>query len=150
MRPAKIVSGGQTGADRAALDWAIARGIDHGGWCPRGRGARDGPIPARYHLDETGSARPAERTRLNVRDSEGTVVFTSGRSPGSQLAIREALRLGRPCLVLDPLATPNCAVRLEKFCREHRIAVLNVAGDREDEDPGTGRFVRNILELAFG
>ena len=74
--PIKIVSGGQTGADRAALDWAIDHGTAHGGWCPRGRRAEDGAIPARYLLNETPSARYEERTEWNVRDSDGTVIPT--------------------------------------------------------------------------
>ena len=73
---AKIISGGQTGVDRAALDVAIAMGIPHGGWCPKGRRAEDGTIPARYHLAETRSAAYRQRTEWNVRDSEGTVIFT--------------------------------------------------------------------------
>ena len=72
----KIVSGGQTGADRAGLDWAISMGIPHGGWCPRGRKAEDGVIPARYQLTETKSADYLTRTRWNVRDSNATVIFT--------------------------------------------------------------------------
>ncbi len=72
----KIISGGQTGADRAALDFAIARGIPHGGWCPRGRLAEDGTIPALYQLSETPGPDHAQRTEWNVRDSDGTVIFS--------------------------------------------------------------------------
>lgn len=72
----KILSGGQTGTDRAALDWAIAHGIPHGGWCPKGRKAEDGPIDGRYQLQETPSSSYVERTEWNVRDSDGTVVFS--------------------------------------------------------------------------
>jgi len=73
--PTRIVSGGQTGADRAALDWAIAHGIPHGGWCPKGRKAEDGMSQAKYELIETPSTDYVQRTELNVRDSDGTVVF---------------------------------------------------------------------------
>jgi len=72
----KIVSGGQTGADRAALDWAIEHGIPHGGWCPKGRRAEDGPIDGRYQLQETPTANYVERTKSNARDTDGTVVFS--------------------------------------------------------------------------
>jgi predicted Rossmann fold nucleotide-binding protein DprA/Smf involved in DNA uptake len=72
----KLVSGGQTGADRAALDFAIAHEIPHGGWCPAGRLAEDGPIASRYHLTETPGHDYAQRTEWNVRDSDGTVVFS--------------------------------------------------------------------------
>ena len=72
----KIVSGGQTGADRAGLDFAIAHGIPHGGWCPKGRKAEDGTIPERYGLSETSRADYLQRTEANVRESDGTVIFT--------------------------------------------------------------------------
>ena len=72
----RIVSGGQTGADRAALDIAIRHGITHGGWCPKGRRAEDGPISCQYALTETPSEQYIQRTEWNVRDSDGTVVFT--------------------------------------------------------------------------
>ena len=74
--PTKLISGAQTGADRAALDWAIFRDIPHGGWCPKGRKAEDGKIPAQYQLTETPSASYLQRTEWNVRDSDGTVIFT--------------------------------------------------------------------------
>ena len=72
----KIISGGQTGADRAALDWAIWRNIPHAGWCPKGRKALDGPLDYRYNLEETPSGNYLQRTEWNARDSDGTVIFT--------------------------------------------------------------------------
>ncbi|MCC6355238.1 MAG: putative molybdenum carrier protein [Verrucomicrobiae bacterium] len=95
----KIVSGGQTGADRAALDAAIALGIPHGGWCPKGRRAEDGRIPGRYRLAETPGANYLQRTEWNVRDSDGTVLFTLGKAAtgGSRKTIEIARRLGGPC-----------------------------------------------------
>jgi predicted Rossmann-fold nucleotide-binding protein len=75
----KIISGGQTGADRAALDFAIKHGMPHGGWCPQGRIAEDGPIDAKYQLHETPSADYVQRTEWNVRDSDGTVIFSVGK-----------------------------------------------------------------------
>ena len=71
-----LLSGAQTGADRAALDWAIFRDVPHGGWCPKGRKAEDGKIPPHYQLTETPSASYLQRTEWNVRDSDGTVIFT--------------------------------------------------------------------------
>src|SRR3974390_2458425 len=96
----KIISGGQTGPDRAALEFARAHGIAHGGWCPQGRLAEDGTIPQVYQMKETPSADPAQRTEWNVRDSEGTVIFSiaSELSGGSRLTAEWAGRLGRPCL----------------------------------------------------
>src|SRR5687768_1765349 len=76
----KIISGGQTGADRAALDFAIAHGLGHGGWCPRGRRAEDGPIPDRYRLRETAEADYAVRTRENVMDSDATLIFSVAKA----------------------------------------------------------------------
>lgn len=110
--PERILSGGQTGVDRAAL------GIPCGGWCPRGRRAEDGPIPERYPLTETRSARYAVRTRFNVRDSDGTLVLAgalagvlAGGEPqgGTRLTIELANKLGRPLLVADPLAADALA-----------------------------------------
>src|SRR5437870_5407187 len=77
---AKIVSGGQTGADRAAFDWAIANNIPHGGWCPRGRLAEDGIIPDFYRMQETVSTEYVVRTERNVTESDGTVIFTIGKA----------------------------------------------------------------------
>ena len=98
----KIISGGQTGADRAALDFAIARGIPHGGWCPRGRLAEDGTIPALYQLSETPGPDHAQRTEWNVRDSDGTVIFSI--APALTGGSRETAELARqhqkPCLHL--------------------------------------------------
>ena len=74
----KIVSGGQTGVDRAALEWATANGVTHGGWCPKGRKAEDGMIPPEFKLNETFSEDTSIRTRRNVEDSDGTVIFSQG------------------------------------------------------------------------
>src|SRR6267142_1460190 len=99
----RIVSGGQTGADRAALDFALASRIPIGGWVPKGRLAEDGRIPERYAgLVETESADPAVRTARNVRDSDGTLILSHGPLDGGSLFThREAVRTGRPALHLD-------------------------------------------------
>src|SRR3974390_2292918 len=96
----KIVSGGQTGADRAALDWAIDNGIPHSGWCPKGRLAEDGPIDPRYHLVETPSSQSCERTEWNARDSDGTVVFSirPALSGGSSETVSQARKHRKPVL----------------------------------------------------
>jgi len=78
----KIISGGQTGVDRAALDAALSLNIPCGGWCPKGRKSEDGPIPERYPLQETDSASYPVRTEMNVRDSDGTLILTWGRPTG--------------------------------------------------------------------
>ncbi|HEY7840487.1 MAG TPA: putative molybdenum carrier protein, partial [Gammaproteobacteria bacterium] len=93
----RIVAGGQTGVDRAALDAAIRHGIAHGGWCPRGRLAEDGTVPDRYALRETNSWDYAERTERNVLDSNGTLILNSGPLEGGTLLTREfAEEHGRP------------------------------------------------------
>ncbi|MGI8605082.1 MAG: YpsA SLOG family protein [Verrucomicrobiales bacterium] len=85
MKPIRIISGGQTGADRAALDWAIANGVPHGGWCPKGRLAEDGPIPDRYQLTETPTANYLQRNEWNVRDKRRHGDFLDGTDPHRRL-----------------------------------------------------------------
>jgi len=135
-RVRKIVSGGQSGVDRAALDAALDLGIPCGGWCPRNRLAEDGRIEERYPLTETASDKTAQRTEWNVRDSDGTLVLTRGEpSGGTALTIRLAGRLGRPFLVVD-LAEGGDAGKAGEWIRRNRIEVLNVAGPRESKAPG--------------
>ncbi|HTX64508.1 MAG TPA: putative molybdenum carrier protein [Opitutaceae bacterium] len=147
---AKLVSGGQTGADRAALEFALAHDLPHGGWCPRGRRAEDGPLPDRYRLRETPSDNYAQRTEWNVRDSDGTVTFSlaPGIGGGSALTAECAKRLGKPWLHLTP-TDPEPDQMLRDFVSTHRIARLNVAGPRASEEPGVGDFVRAVLEAAL-
>jgi hypothetical protein len=148
----KIVSGGQTGADRAALDAAIRHGIPHGGWCPRGRKAEDGALHPRYRLAETPSESYIQRTEWNVRDSDGTVVFTLGAAAtgGSLATIEFAAAHGRPCLHLSRDACPGAAALLRSFVRERGIETLNVAGSRESREPGLHDWVMGVLSEAVG
>src|SRR5262249_39434003 len=130
----RIVSGGQTGADRGGLDAAIALGLEHGGWCPAERGAEDGAVPSKYQLRETRSRDYAVRTQLNVRDSDGTVVFTRGApTGGSALTVAHAHELGRPVLHVDlaGVSAREAAERVRAWCVVETIGVLNVAGSRE-------------------
>ncbi|HPA16414.1 MAG TPA: putative molybdenum carrier protein [Verrucomicrobiae bacterium] len=147
----RLVSGGQTGADRAALDAAIARGLPHGGWCPKGRRAEDGVIPGRYALEETPAREYLQRTEWNVRDSDGTVVFTLGvRAQGGALqTLQIAQRLGRPLLHLAKDGGGDVAQILQDFVGRHCVRVLNVAGSRESEEPGIGAWVAAVLEGAL-
>ena len=132
MQIKKVVSGGQTGVDRAALDAALAFGIPCGGWCPKGRLAEDGPIPARYPLNETPSCDYPARTEWNVRDSDGTLVLSWGRpSGGTALTIALARRLKRPCLVIDLEPADLSCEKIAAWIDLHDVAVLNVAGPRE-------------------
>jgi hypothetical protein len=143
-----IIAGGQTGADRAALEWALANGVPHGGWCPRDRKAEDGRIPSRFRLRETRSSTYAVRTRWNVRDSDGTVIFSGRRRlrGGTRRTVEAVRKLGKPWLHLPgSLGAARAARQLDAFIQRHRIAVLNVAGPRESEEPGIGRFVAAVL-----
>lgn len=145
MRPMlKIVSGGQTGVDRAALDAALACGLPIGGWCPAGRRAEDGPIPQRYPLVETGSARYPQRTAWNVRDSDATLILTLRElDSGSKLTAEVAQRLGKPCLVASLNSYPDTIDLQELLPWTVDDAVLNIAGPRESRCPG-------IYARAFG
>jgi hypothetical protein len=150
-----ILSGGQTGADRAALDFAIEFGLPHGGWCPRGRRAEDGTIDERYQLTETPSHRYNQRTEWNARDSDATVVFSIAAvaSGGTELTIELARRLGKPCLQLSAEAFSatgqNSAEQLLAFLAEHHVERLNVAGPRASQEPGVAAFVRRVLVAAL-
>ena len=147
--PRRIVSGGQTGVDRAALDVAIALGIPHGGWCPRGRRAEDGTVPARYALVEHAAADYAARTEANVADSDATLIVARGALSGGTALTRDvARRLGKPCLVIDLGARPDAAA-VREWIATHDVGVLNVAGPRESQRPGIGddarAFLRDVL-----
>jgi hypothetical protein len=145
----KVVSGGQTGVDRAALDAARALGLPCGGWCPRGRLAEDGPIDAAYPLTETPSADYAQRTEWNVRDADGTLVLARGRATGgTALTIALARLEGRPLLVVHLERDPSPA-EARRWIEAGGIAVLNVAGPRESQRPGVGREARAFLERLF-
>ena len=149
----KLISGGQTGADIAALDVALKHNFAHGGWCPRGRRSLDGPIPLRYQLIETPKESYLQRTEWNVRDSDGTVVFTFASEPsgGSLKTIGFARKHGKHCIHVSKSAADYAdpALRLQKFIKEHGIKRLNVAGSRESKDPGIYQWVMKVLEKAF-
>lgn len=148
----KIVSGGQTGADRAALDWAIDHGVPHGGWCPKGRLAEDGPIPACYDLREMPSKDYLRRTEQNIIDSDGTVIFTCSAklTGGSKRTAEFAVQHRKPWLhvrATEPMPVTVEAVRA--FVDARRISVLNVAGSRGTKEPEVGAFVRKVLSGAL-
>ncbi len=174
----RILSGGQTGVDRAALDAARSRGLPSGGWVPAGRWAEDGPIPEAYGgLRETSSPDPAERTRRNVEDAEAVLLLVRGAAGGgTRLALEAARELGRPHLVLDlgepgdgsggiqgpragdpdgggsapsPPSLPPEAV-LAAWLGELGLPLrLNVAGPRESEAPGIHAQALRVLEAGL-
>jgi hypothetical protein len=134
----KIISGGQTGADRAALDAAIKLDLAHGGWAPKGRRAEDGTIPRRYRLEEMPTESYPRRTEKNIREADGTLILTHGRpTGGSKLTVDTAARAHRKYLHIDLLRTPAFqAVRIiSDWIAENDIEVLNVAGSSASKDP---------------
>lgn len=141
----KIISGGQTGADRAALEWAISHGITHGGWCPKGRCAEDGPIPERYCLKETPQSQYRQRTKWNVRDADATLIVTlTAELMGGTLFTRQyAERTGQPYLHVVSGAEWREAIK--QFLDTYSIRILNVAGPRASTAPGIERFVQEVL-----
>ncbi|HAM40635.1 MAG: molybdenum cofactor carrier [Omnitrophica WOR_2 bacterium RIFCSPLOWO2_02_FULL_63_16] len=153
MVVSRVVSGGQTGVDRAALDVALELGLSCGGWCPKGRTAEDGVLPSRYPLQETPSAEYAQRTTWNVRDADGTLILTRGPATGGTAqTIEDASRLRKPHLVIDLGAHPD-PVDIRGWIGTHRLRVLNVAGPRESKCPGiyaqATQFLRRLLTDAL-
>ncbi len=157
----RIVSGGQTGVDRGALDAAIALGLEHGGWCPRGRRAEDGTIPLQYDLKMTESSDYAVRTRRNVGDSDGTLIFYNHNLSGGTRATHQyAVRSGRPYHLVrfdDSAlsATEECRAdrraieAVAAWLVENELAVLNVAGPRESLQPGIAAATMRFLIALF-
>jgi hypothetical protein len=145
----KIISGGQTGADQAALDVAVKYNIPHGGWIPMGRRTEAGPLPSRYRLAVMPTCDYRDRTRQNVLDSQGTVIFYRRHlTGGSRLTLDLAQTEGKPCVAVDLWVNDpfEAAVMLQSFVVETRIRVLNVAGPRASHDPGIYADVKMILE----
>ncbi len=146
MPLSKIVSGGQTGADRAALDAGLAAGLAVGGWCPRGRGAEDGVIPSRYPLEETPREALIQRTEWNVRDSDGTLILNLGELEGGTLkTIEFAVSHGKPFTVVALDGAPAPAEVVDWIAAEG-IETLNIAGPRESKRPGIHDRARRFLD----
>lgn len=158
----KIVSGGQTGVDMAALDVAMASGIPCGGWCPQGRIHEKGRIPAEYPLQEIRGDFKTEqenydaRTKKNIEDSDGTLVLIPKMSllphikDGTRLTIQEAKDKAKPRLEID-LSQPS-AQNIEaivKWIKAHHIKVLNIGGPRESSCPGVYQSTTQFLEQLF-
>ena len=141
-----IISGGQTGVDRAGLDVAWALGLVIGGWCPRDRRAEDGIIPDRYPLRETVEPDYETRTRRNVEEADATLILNQGElDGGTALTAEHARQIGKPCLIVQMEAGLDPA-RFRAWLDEHRIAVLNVAGPRESKRPGVYQTACRLLD----
>ena len=132
----KIISGGQTGVDRAALDVALEFGIPCGGWCPKGMKAEDGPIDPRYPLKETLSPNYPHRTEKNIREANGTLVLTKGPvKEGTALTVQLAIQYEKPYLIID-LNNKIDPFIVKEWGEKNKIEILNVAGPRESRVPG--------------
>lgn len=143
----KIISGGQTGADRAALDFAISHKIPHGGWCPLGRLSEAGRLPQKYQLQETPLQDYAQRTEWNVRDSDATVIFSvlPHLSGGSLMTWDFAKHLQRPVLHVCRESLFDPAAEINTFLQRHQPEILNIAGPRASKEPGIYEFVMDVL-----
>jgi hypothetical protein len=147
---AKIISGGQTGIDRGALDAALEARFPCGGACPRGRRAEDGVIPDRYPLIELPSRAYRTRTKRNVLDADGTLIIFFGKLYGGT---RETLRIcedfGKPVLTIDGSVKPpdHTAVEAVSFVDLSSIRILNVAGPRESSHPGAADYAKQLVRI---
>lgn len=145
----KIISGGQTGADQAALDAAIELGIPHGGWVPKGRKTEKGPLPDKYHVQEMPTSSYPTRTEQNVIDSDGTLIITHGTlTGGSALTMELAVKHNRPCLHIDLDIARGFVVAdmVKSWIQMNGVQVLNVAGSRASKDPDIHDDVVRLLK----
>jgi hypothetical protein len=149
----QIVSGGQTGVDRAALDVAVNMGVKTGGWCPHGRRAEDGRIADMYPLKETPGKKYPQRTKWNVRDSDGTLILTWGPpTGGTALTASVAEQYEKPLHLVDiePMWTAADLTECIDWINRHQLRVLNVAGPRSSQSPGAydaaTRFLRELVK----
>ena len=146
----KIISGGQTGVDRAALDVALRHGIESGGWCPTGRLDEFGRIPDRYPVRELESGGFTERTLQNVKDSDGTVVIYSGKlTGGTEQTVQFCVGQQRPHLLVDAsrVSSEDAARLIGEFVPKNKIDVLNVAGPRQSEWPHGYDYAYRVLDI---
>ncbi len=147
--PIKIISGGQTGVDTAALEFANRYGLPTGGWVPKGRTNEAGIIPDHFEgMKETQSSDVIERTRLNVASSDATLVFVDGsNSPGTDQTVDFARDLEKPCLVVNVKAGEDACIRnIQSWMARHKTETLNIAGPRKSEAPALGNKVSAILQ----
>jgi hypothetical protein len=145
----KIISGGQTGVDRAALDVALKQGIECGGWCPAGRLDEFGKIPDRYPLKELPTGSFAERTLQNVKDSDATVIFyCRDLAGGSEHTLQCCIEQSKPHRTIDAaeVSENDAANVIVDLVREHNVSVLNIAGPRKSEWPDGYDYAFRALE----
>jgi len=149
----KIISGGQTGVDRGALDAALAANFPVGGWCPADRRAEDGPIPSRYPLMSLERGGYRARTRQNVMDSNATVILAPGDlTGGTLLTLVFCQQHGKPVLVIDATKTAesDVAAKIAQIVEEHSVGLLNVAGPRASGWPHAHEYARRTICALLG
>ena len=152
MKVSRIISGGQTGAGRAALNWAIKHGIPHGGWCAKDRLAEDGEIPPWYHLEQVPAGESQPPDSCNVRDCDGAVIFTirSEMMNGSEHAADLAQHHGKPWIHLSEEAEgPDAPTRLKRFIEANHIQALHVTGSCASKEVRVPDFVADVLSTAL-
>lgn len=148
----KIISGGQTGADRAALDVAIKHNIHYGGWVPKGRKTEDGPLPEMYQLQEMPTGSYSARTEKNILDSDGTLIVSHGKLTGGSALTKDfAQKHSKPWIHINFMATgfPDARQNIIEWIDANRIQILNVAGARASKDPDIYRGTFELLEMVF-
>lgn len=149
----EIISGGQTGADRAALDFAIKHNLPYGGWVPKGRKTENGTLPGKYHLQEMPAGGYSQRTEKNILDSDGTLIVSHGLlTGGSALTRKLAKQHRKPWIHIDLETTPypEAAKMIREWVGRNGIKVMNVAGPRASKDPNIYQAVATLLEETLG
>lgn len=148
----KIISGGQTGADRAALDFAIEHNIPYGGWVPKGRKTEDGTLPDRYDLQEMPTDEYLKRTEQNILNSDGTLIISNGRLTGGS-ALTEFLTCMHNMpyfhVDMDQINLAEAAAKTRQWIKDNGIKILNVAGARASKDSEIYRVTIDLLEATF-
>jgi len=149
LKEITIISGGQTGVDRAALDFALDHQIKCGGWCPKGRTAEDGKIPCKYPLIETSSKDYAVRTQKNVELSDGSlIIYDQIFDQGTSLTMHYCKKKNKPCLVIQ-LSGENNKEIIHHWLKNKNINILNIAGPRESNEQGIYSRTHKLLETVF-
>ncbi len=149
----KVVSGGQSGVDRASLDAALECDVEAGGWCPEGRVASDGIIPNRYPVKELPGAGYRQRTRKNVLDSDGTAILYWGFPVGgTELTISFCIKEKKPYVLIDAeeLSIERAAEKISAFIRFNSVSVLNVAGPGADREPRAYDYTLSVMRGVLG
>jgi len=148
IKSLRIISGGQTGVDRAALDFALENKIDCFGWCPKGRKAEDGVIPLSYPLKETGTSGYEKRTLKNIEESQGLLVFLDGeQDKGTILAIDHAEKQNKPIYIIHlSMNVEDQETGILELLEDHQVTTVNIVGPRESNSPGIYQKTKSFLE----